>query len=725
MRSLSLKWRILLVALLPAGLLAIALGSFFISARLDEVSNALRDRVQAIARQMAPAAEYGVFTGNRDLLKWLSDSAAKEADVSLVMITDSAGQVLAASGDVSKQTLLAEQPKSVTWGVLDYSDVLYYSAPIYQTPTPSDALTAEALGRPATANTPKPSRQIGWVSIFMSKATSLARRDQIVVFGTSLMLVCLGVTAFVALRMTERLSRRVTGVVSALDRITKGDLDTRLETLSGGTGEGDEIEAIGRHINSMAVSLKSAQENLQEKIDSATKVISYQASHDTLTGLVNRREFEIRLDRALTSAREQARTHALCFMDLDQFKIVNDTCGHNAGDELLRQIALQLRQKVREGDTLARIGGDEFTLLLENCSLEDAFQVATQLRETLQAFRFVWQDKVFAIAASIGLVAINKNSESVAALLSQADAACYTAKDMGRNRVYIFNEDDEARSSRLGAMEWVNQINRAFDEQRFVLYGQLIKPVGAGGDSNPRYEVLLRMRGDEREPILPMAFIPAAERFNQMQAIDRWVIRQSLHLLKQVTATREGAKVSFSVNLSGASLCDERFGQFLQEQFAYFAVPSQQVCFEITETAAITNLTHAINLIREFKKSGCKFVLDDFGSGLSSFSYLKNLPVDGIKIDGAFVRGIARDPMDFSMVEAINKIGHVMGLTTTAEFVESAAIYGKLQEIGVDYVQGHWVHEPAPLAEEFAAMSKRGEPVLKLVADNPNPVSRR
>jgi diguanylate cyclase (GGDEF)-like protein len=528
----------------------------------------------------------------------------------------------------------------------------------------------------------------------------------------------------VALRMTERLSRRVTGVVAVLDRITKGDLETRVDSPAGGA-EGDEIETIGRHINTMAVSLKAAQENLQEKIDSATKVISYQASHDTLTGLVNRREFEARLERALTSAREQSRTHALCFIDLDQFKIVNDTCGHNAGDELLRQIALQLRQKVREGDTLARIGGDEFTLLLENCSLEDAFQVASQLRETLQAFRFVWQDKVFAIAASIGLVAINKTSESVAALLSQADAACYTAKDMGRNRVYIFNEDDEARSSRLGAMEWVGHINRAFDEQRFVLYGQQIKPIGASADGQRQYEVLLRMRGDEGEAILPMAFIPAAERFNQMQAIDRWVIRQSLHLLKQVVSTREGAKVSFSLNLSGASLCDERFGQFLQEQFAYFAVPSQQVCFEITETAAITNLTHAINLIREFKKSGCKFVLDDFGAGLSSFSYLKNLPVDGIKIDGAFVRGIANDPMDFSMVEAINKIGHVMGLTTTAEFVEDAAILAKLQGIGVDYAQGNWVHEPVPLTEEFAAMSKRGEPVLKLVADNPNPVTRR
>ncbi len=723
MRGLSLKWRILLVALLPAGLLALALGSFFINARLEEVSNALRDRVQAIARQMAPAAEYGVFTGNRDLLKWLSDSAAKEADVSLVMITDATGQVLSASGDMSKQTLLAEQPKSVTWGVLDYSDVLYYSAPIYQTPSPSDPLTAEALGRAAGTQAPKQSRQIGWVSIFMSKATSLARRDQILVLGGSLMLACLGMTALVALRMAERLSRRVTGVVSALDRITKGDLETRLEVSTDDAG--DEVEKIGRHINTMAVSLKAAQENLQEKIDSATEVISYQASHDTLTGLVNRREFEVRLERALNSAREQGRTHALCFIDLDQFKIVNDTCGHNAGDELLRQIALQLRQKVREGDTLARIGGDEFTLLLENCSLEDAFQVATQLRETLQAFRFVWQDKVFAIAASIGLVAINKTSESVVSLLSQADAACYTAKDMGRNRVYIFNEDDEARSSRLGAMEWVNQINRAFDEQRFVLFGQLIKPVEPTGDGHIRYEVLLRMRSEEGEPILPMAFIPAAERFNQMQALDRWVIRQSFHLLKQIAATREGAKVSFSLNLSGASLCDERFGQFLQEQFAYFAVPSHQICFEITETAAITNLTHAINLIREFKKSGCKFVLDDFGAGLSSFSYLKNLPVDGIKIDGAFVRGIAHDQMDFSMVEAINKIGHVMGLTTTAEFVEDAAIFAKLQSIGVDYAQGNWVHVPVPLAEEFAAMSKRGDPVLKLVADNPNPVSRR
>lgn len=716
MKNWSIKWRILLVTLAPTTLIALVLGAFFIKVRIDEVNQSLRDRVQAIARQLAPASEYGVFTGNAELLRWLADSAKKEADVSLVTISNSAGQVLVASGDLSKQRLLAEHPKSVNWGVLDYQDVVYYSAPIYQAPGPSDALAEEALGKQAEPAAGGERQQLGWVSVYMSKVSTVERRNRILWLGSLLVLFSLAATALIAMRMSNRLTGSVDEIVDALNSITKGDLNTRIAVSSGG-----ELGALARGINTMTVSLKAAQDNLQEKIDAATEVISYQASHDTLTGLVNRREFEKRLDHALSRAQREGQQHALCFIDLDQFKVVNDTCGHNAGDELLRQIGMQLRQKVREGDTLARIGGDEFTLLLENCGLEDAYQVATQLRETLQAFRYVWQDKVFAISASVGLVAITKHSESVAALLSHADAACYTAKDMGRNRVYMFSEDDEARDKRVGAMEWVTQINRALDEQRFMLYCQRIAPVAPNPQDHSRhYEILLRMSDDNGDPILPMAFIPAAERFNQMQAVDRWVITQSFHLLRQLLAAqRDNQRLSFSINLSGASLCDDRFAQFLQEQLAFFALPSEQIYFEITETAAITNLSQAINLIHEFKKLGCKFVLDDFGAGLSSYSYLKHLPVNGIKIDGAFVRGIYRDPMDFSMVEAINKIGHVAGLFTTAEFVDDERIFRKLQSIGVDFAQGHWIHQPVPVTEEFAPdMARRGEPLLRLVADN-------
>ena len=711
MRRLGIAWRVLFLAIVPAALIAAVLAFYFTMMRIDEVQQSLRERGKTVARQLAPASEYGVFTHNYEILQALADAAKGEADCALVTISDTAGVVLAHSGDSEFGHILARKPDAITLGVLEYPDLVYFSAPIIQSELRLDDITVQNSAiRGAEAQQPK-DKIIGWVGVTMNKSATIERRNEMLRTGGAIAALSLLITAILAIRMSGGITKPIRTIVAAVEKISRGDLSAHIDWKPGG-----ELESLARGINTMTMSLKTAHENLQEKIDAATEQIGYQASHDMLTGLINRREFEARLERALQSAREHGQVHALCFLDLDQFKIVNDTCGHNAGDELLRQIAHQLRQRIRERDTLARIGGDEFTVLLENCHLDDAYEVASQLREAVQNFRYAWQDKSFTIGASIGLAVINSYSESVANALSQADAACYTAKDLGRNRVYIYSEDDEVRSSRIGAMEWVTHINRAFEENRFALFCQSIVALGdAREDRCRRCEILLRMHGEKGEIILPMAFIPAAERYNQMQLIDRWVVRESLMILRRLQSERPGGlRTVFSINLSGSSLGDEKFAQFLHEQLAYYAVPPGDLCFEITETAAITNLAQATNLMLQFRKLGCKFVLDDFGAGLSSFSYLKHLPVDGIKIDGAFVKGIASNAIDYSMVQAINNIGHVMGLQTTAEFVEDSAIMRKLVEARVDFAQGNGIQRPVPVARWLAEASPGGSDEFRL-----------
>lgn len=429
-----------------------------------------------------------------------------------------------------------------------------------------------------------------------------------------------------------------------------------------------------------------------------TRQLNYQASHDTLTGLVNRREFERRLTRAIHRAFESDEQHVLFYMDLDQFKVVNDTCGHRAGDELLKQLATQLDHSLRESDTLARLGGDEFGVLLEHCSLEDAQQMADKLRQMVKDFRFAWEDKSFEIGVSIGVVLVNNTTRGIDQLLSAADAACYFAKDQGRNRVYTYHEGDEATAERHGEMSWVHRITEAFEADRFRLDAQLIAPLHEA-EELPHYEVLLRMLSEEGHMVPPMAFIPAAERYNLMPTIDRWVIRTTFAMLCHTRDAADNVAIACSINLSGQSLADDHFLDFILEQLELSQLNPELICFEITETAAITNLTRAMKLFGELKQRGCRFSLDDFGSGLSSFGYLKTLPVDYLKIDGAFVKDILSDKIDEAMVEAIHKVGHVMQLQTIAEFVENDEIAERLRQIGVNYAQGYGIAHPEPLDE--------------------------
>jgi len=420
--------------------------------------------------------------------------------------------------------------------------------------------------------------------------------------------------------------------------------------------------------------------------------LSYHASHDILTGLVNRREFENCLERALKSAKARETSYALCYLDLDQFKIINDSCGHNAGDALLSQLGALLKSKIRWRDTLARLGGDEFGLLLEACSLEEAMRTAELLREAIRDHKFTWDERTFSLGVSIGVVPISAANEDVASLLSAADSAAQAAKEAGRNRVYSYQEHDIDLMRRRREMRWAARINNALEDSRFELFRQTIRPLQEP-ESGTHFELLLRMRDENGTLVSPDLFITAAERYGITPNIDRWVVEHALRWLVSEADERERLSMC-SINLSGQSLTDDDFLPYVIQQFQHSGIDATKICFEITETAAVGSYAQASRFINALKELGCKFALDDFGTGLSSFGYLKHFPVDFLKIDGSFVKEILHDPIDREMVRSINEIGHLTGKKTIAEFAENREIITMLKGMGIDYAQGYGVAEP-------------------------------
>lgn len=426
-----------------------------------------------------------------------------------------------------------------------------------------------------------------------------------------------------------------------------------------------------------------------------TRQMAYDAAHDPLTGLINRREFEIRLAHALESAKKYGSRHALCYIDLDQFKIVNDTAGHEAGDVLLKQIRSLLHNTYRDHDTLARLGGDEFGLLLDNCPVERAVSISSAIINCIREYRFVWQGRGYQIGASVGVAPITRDTESITRLLSHADVACYTAKELGRNRVHLYHEREGVPVQRHVEILQAAGLRDALEMERFRLFCQPIVPLHGDDKETVRYELLLRLQDEEGGLVLPGAFIPAAERFDLMTDIDRWVIRAAFRSYDKIPALR---KTRISVNLSGNSLNDESLLDYVREQFNEFALSPEKVCFEITETAAVTDLSRAGRFINELQKLGCQLALDDFGSGLSSLRYLKALPVDFLKIDGSFIKDLDTDSGNQAIVAAVNQLAHQLGIRTIGEYAASRSIVKTLRSLGVDYAQGYALGPPVPLS---------------------------
>jgi len=825
MRNWAIRNRVLFVALVPLTLIVLLLSVHFTYTRLGEIERSLSERGGAIARQLAPACEYGVVSGNSMILTGLSNAALHEQDVVAVLITDNQNRLLARVNSEGSPSIMPQDLEKVFRGPqqvsgierIEYLGTHAFRAPIHQSLVLLPELTGspEIQGRAGT-------KQIGWVTVVMSGESINKQQHRILAEGIGLALLGFIATALIALRMARGVVRPIQQLTQSVSRLGRGALEERATTGSGG-----ELGQLEAGINAMAAALAKARKLEQDRSDDAlflervraqvtlasigdgvvttdakghvsymnpvaeqftgwtseqacgrlldevfqimdettdkqiryplhyclergqvirhdshhllikmdgakveiqdsaapirdrdgsilgavvvfrdvTEIqhmirrMAFLASHDPLTGLLNRREFENRLHQAIESGINEDMHHALLYIDLDQFKIVNDTSGHIAGDELLKQLAHHLQKEIRASDVLARLGGDEFGVILENCTVEKALQIAELIRQAVADFRFAWQNRRFEIGASIGLVPISSISGNQNEVLAAADSACYVAKDHGRNRIHVYQPGDAALTQRHGEMQWVQRLRQGLESGAFDLYCQPIVPIDPARAQPGRFcEILVRIQG--RDFISPAEFLPAAERYHLMPAIDRWVIHTALALLREYQLQEPDEEpMRFALNLSGQSLGDDSFLGFVTRQLQVSGLDPTRICFEITETAAIANLTRARHFIGSLKRLGCQFALDDFGSGLSSFGYLKNLQVDYLKIAGDFIRDLADDPVDFAMVDAINQIGHIMGLATVAESVESTAILEIVREIGVTYAQGRGVGSPQRMFE--------------------------
>jgi diguanylate cyclase (GGDEF)-like protein len=513
--------------------------------------------------------------------------------------------------------------------------------------------------------------------------------------------VALGVSVASLFLLGNLAARLVVGEVEAVRlavrHVVKGGEEPEFPELT------PPLEDLKREVLGLAQEFQMQQSRLQERLDTARQQIFFLSNHDPLTGLPNRKSLEERLEIAIASAKTQGATHALLYLDVDFFHRINDTYGHLAGDELLRRLPAVLQAQLREGEMLARIGGDEFAVLLENCSADFAQTCATQLRDAVQAWQFEWGDKAFQVGVSVGVVALTKLTPSLSAVMSEADTACFTAKEQGRNRVFAFHDATTSHYMRQTSRGWLKRINDALAEGAFTLLYQPIVPLdGSRGRGVPRVEALLRMSETGGELILPMNFIPVAERYDLMRTIDRWVVDRAFADFRRLVKQRgTPAPAEFSINLSGHTLSSPDFAEFMQDKFAEYGVPPSSLLLEITETAAIANVERARSLIEALRALGVRFLLDDFGSGLSSFNYLKHFPVDGIKIDGLFVKGVAKNYLDYALVESIYKIGTALGLQTIAEYVENEEIARKLIQIGIETGQGFYLAPPKSLDSLF------------------------
>ncbi len=689
MNNIGIKSRVILLGTLPALLFVIILAGYTTSNIFDTLNQSLSDRGRIVASQLAPAAEYGVISGNRLVLQRLVQQVlSNESDLRAILVEDSRGQVLALSGPELPTGLIAKLKKNNIQET-KLTNGLIVSAPIYRS-----LVEIDDFNSPGRADTKvkgaEEQLQIGQVYVQLSNQNLQNIKQDLIAKITIIGLFGLMLSALIAWRIGRNITKPIQEIAYAVNRVGDGMfVQTIIENSSG------ELKTLQKGFNSMSSSLKQAYEVMQDKIDDATTMLRYQAQHDDLTGLINRREFEVRLDRSLNAVYINNAQHVFCYMDLDQFKLVNDTCGHAAGDELLRQISVLLVNRMRDRDTLARLGGDEFGLLIENCSLIDASQITNAILKLIRDYRFIFEDKIFNIGVSIGIVVVNSGFENISEIIHAADSACYSAKQAGRNQSFLFSPGDVEVTQHKRSVEAISDITDEIDDSQFVLYCQPIVPLSKAVPQQPHYEILIRKINVDGIIMLPTTFIPSAERYHLMPNIDRWVIKNTFIAYRELlNKSEETCNYVFSINLSGTSLGDKSLLGFIREQFSIYAIPPDRICFEITETAAIVNLKNTISLFTALRALGCSFALDDFGSGMSSFTYLKNFDVDYLKIDGSFVKEMHLNRIDHAMVSSIHSVAEAMNIKTVAEFVENEIILNELKAIGVHYGQGLFLGHP-------------------------------
>lgn len=700
-KNMGIKSRVIFLGTIPALLFAIILVGYVISNIFGILNQSLEDRGRVIATQLAPAAEYGVISGNTQVLQRLVQQAlSNEQDLRTVLVVDKQGLVLALSGRELPQALIAQMVKNNVQK-LQQGKGIVFSAPIYRSLVEVDDFVSLSSQEVDLKKNAAPEK-IGQVYVELSNQTLRNIKQDLMVKFLLIGLFGLILSALIAWRIGRNITKPIQEIAHAVHRIGEGVFSQSIIENSSG-----ELKTLQKGFNSMSTSLKHAYDVMQDKIDDATLMLRHQAQHDDLTGLINRREFEVRLARSLKSVHESNAQHVFSFLDLDQFKLVNDTCGHAAGDELLKQVSVLLSNKMRERDTLARLGGDEFGLLLENCSLADANQINNALLKLIRDYRYIHEDKIFNIGVSIGIVVINSHFENVSDIIHAADSACYAAKNAGRNQSFLYNAGDVEVVQHRSSVEAISDITDEIDDAQFMLYCQPIVPITSTTMPHRHYEILLRKVDLDGKIVLPTTFIPSAERYHLMPNIDRWVIRNTFSAYRQLLDISGGrCNDIFSINLSGTSLSDKNLLGYIQDQFAKYAIPPSSICFEITETAAIVNLKNTILLFSALRKLGCSFALDDFGSGMSSFMYLKNFDVDYLKIDGSFVKEMHINKIDHAMVRSIHSVAEAMNIKTVAEFVENDEILTELKIIGVHYGQGLYLGVPVTVKGMIESYAK-------------------
>jgi diguanylate cyclase (GGDEF)-like protein len=538
---------------------------------------------------------------------------------------------------------------------------------------------------------------LGFVFVAIDKAAMIEDHRQAFIRNIGYITLGLMLCSVLVYWVSRSISQPIRELTAALKRFVVGN-----QHISQVKNTLPEINSLQTTINEISREMQHVEADMRHRIQDAQAQLRYQARHDALTGLVNRQELERRLQQALEDVKQHRANHVFCYMDLDQFRVINDTCGHPAGDEMLRQISMILSQRIRAEDTFARLGGDEFGLLLSYCQVEKAIEIAVQLRQMVEAFRFMHEGRLFQTGISIGIVEVTADLKDVGQITRHADAACYVAKDNGRNQIHLFHPEDDVLLKRHVEMEWVLRINEAIEHNDFVLYCQGIFPMQQK-ELPPFYEILIRKRDENGGIIPPAEFLPSAERYQLMTKIDRWVIQHAFMALQPLFKSQSTTRPFIvSINLSGMSLGDPTLLPYIQKCFSNYEISPSHVCFEVTETSAIINIDNTIKLITELKAMGTRFMLDDFGSGMSSFSYLKHLPVDFLKMDGAYVKDITINKVDLAMAKAIQSVAESMGIQTIAEYVEDQATLDCLEEMGVAYAQGFYLNRPAPLSEALS-----------------------
>lgn len=707
-RSMSIGQQAMLLALVPAALIASALAFYYSIQGMKTLDAELQRRGMTIVQYLAPASEYGIISGNRSGLQALAQAAMQQPDVRAVVIADAQGRVLAISGRTAIPAGILDKTGNGPEMLASGKDWFSYGAPVMRSRLEIDDFQDFSLD--AEGQVARKMDVVGRVCVEISSTELQARKMELLLHTLLILLSGLLLTALIALRLARRMTLPVQRLVHAVAQMARGDLEVRVSQSSRG-----ELGDLEHGFNDMATRLEDLHGTMQNRISDATAQLAHQASHDPLTGLINRREFERRVEAALVAARDGDERHILCFVDLDRFKVVNDTSGHAAGDELLRQITQLLRQRVRSQDVLARLGGDEFGILLENCLLDDAIPVLESLRQSVEDYRFTWDNHVFSIGTSVGLVVVDEQVKSVVEAMSAADQACYAAKELGRNRLHVFQVGDQEFSRRQGEMDWASRIAKALEENRLLLYAQPVVPLSTGAATGLRFEVFLRLLNEKGEVVMPEVFMPAAERFDLMPALDRWIIEATCQGLRRLRERRDCPKLLCAINLSAQSVARPDMLAYIEERLAAHGIAPQALCFELTETAASHNFSQVTDFVQGLRNLGCRFALDDFGRGHSSFAHLRALPPDYVKIGGSLVREIADDRVGLTLVRAIHDITRQMGVVAVAENVDRAAIFAALREVGIEYGQGNWFDPPRLFEDWLGSWEERGNHVYALV----------